>query len=116
MKTTQEVFESHILYILECNTESDITENYASDCTLLTNYGLFNGHNGVLSYNKFINEKLPSAEILFLNRAFCKDVAFLEWQAESPNLYVDDGVETFIIRKGVIQVQTIHFTMKIRTS
>ena len=41
MRTTAEVFDSHLLYTLDWDIESDIELNYAPHCYLISSYGVF---------------------------------------------------------------------------
>jgi hypothetical protein len=116
MRTTQEVFENHILLTLDWDQDLDITQNYSPDCDLLTSFGAFKGHDGVKSFLEIINQKLPDADYLYINRLWKGEIAFLEWQAESPVAFVDDGAESFLIRNGLIVSQTVHCTIRVRSS
>ncbi len=114
MRTTLEVLEKHILLTLDWDQIDDIEKNYSPNCVILTSFGCFMGHDGVKKYAEIINEKIPEADFLYINRMWNGEMAFLEWQAESAESYVDDGAESFLIRNGQILVQTVHFTVRER--
>lgn len=116
MRTTQDVFENHLLLILDWDQIDDIEKNYSPDCVLLTSFGKFYGHDGLRKFALILNEKIPDADLLFVNRMWAGEIAFLEWQAESAETYIDDGAETFLIQNGLIVTQTVHFIVHQRTS
>lgn len=39
------------------------------------------------------------------------DILLLEWKADSANAKVDDGIDTFMFRDGLIRVQTVRYTL-----
>lgn len=116
MRTTQEVFEHHLLLILDWDQIDEIEKNYSPDCSLLTSFGIFYGREGLRKFAKLLEEKIPDADYLYLNRLFYGEMAFLEWQAEAADSFVDDGAESFLIRNGLIVCHTVHFTVRQRTS
>jgi len=115
MRTTQEVFENHLLLILDWDQIDDIEKNYSPDCVLLTSFGTFYGHEGLRKFAALLNEKIPDADLLFVNRVCSGEIAFLEWQAESSETYVDDGAESFLIKNGLIVAQTVHLIVNQRS-
>jgi hypothetical protein len=38
-------------------------------------------------------------------------IGLLEWTAQSPGGSVSDGVDSYVVRDGLIQAQTIHYTL-----
>ena len=40
------------------------------------------------------------------------DVLFLEWVADSASTRVDDGVDTFVFRNGLIRAQTVRYSLQ----
>ena len=40
------------------------------------------------------------------------DVLFLEWAAVAAASRVDDGIDTFVFRDGLIRVQTVRYTLQ----
>jgi hypothetical protein len=39
------------------------------------------------------------------------ETAYLEWSARSGERRVEDGVDTFLVRDGLIVVQTVRYTV-----
>jgi hypothetical protein len=42
------------------------------------------------------------------------DVLFLEWAADAARTRVEDGIDTFVFRDGLIRVQTVRYTLQLR--
>jgi hypothetical protein len=53
---------------------------------------------------------LPDAKWDLRTQLFDEDVLFLEWSADSAVNRVDDGVDTFVFRDGMIRAQTVRYT------
>ncbi|HEX3018872.1 MAG TPA: hypothetical protein VHP36_01155 [Chitinispirillaceae bacterium] len=114
MRSTKEVFDSHLLYTLDWDIDTDIEINYAADCFLLSSYGAYYGSEGIRKAFSVLESQIPEADILYSNKTVHNDIAFLEWQAESDDAFIDDGADTFIIRNGKIVSQTMHYTIRSR--
>ena len=114
MRSTREVFESHLIYTLDWNQEVDIKTNFDEECFIITSYGTFFGHDGVRKLAQMQEVQIPEADILYTTKICRGELAFLEWQAESDDSYIDDGASTYLIRKGKIIAQTIHYTVRSR--
>ena len=52
---------------------------------------------------------LPTYKYKFDSLLVHNDIAFEEWEAESPDVVVKDGIDAFIIKNGKIRVQTIYY-------
>ena len=61
-----------------------------------------------------LESQIPEANFLYTTKTVYNEIAFLEWQAEAADSYIDDGVDTFIINNGKIVIQTMHYTVKDR--
>jgi hypothetical protein len=57
-------------------------------------------------------DDVPDAE-WDLSTVFAEDVLYLEWSAEAKGAgrRVDDGIDTFVFRDGLIRVQTVRYTV-----
>lgn len=114
MRSAKEVFDSHLLYTLDWNIDRDIEENYSSDCCLLTSYGAFFGRLGIRKALSVLEGQVPEADFLYTTKSIYNNLAFLEWQADSDDTYIDDGADTFVFRNGKIIAQTMHYTVRFR--
>ena len=41
-------------------------------------------------------------------------VLFLEWAADAARTRVEDGIDTFVFRDGLIRVQTVRYTLQLK--
>ncbi|NLE01411.1 MAG: nuclear transport factor 2 family protein [Fibrobacter sp.] len=113
-RTTQEVFDSHLLLTLDWDLQTDIETNYSPGCILLSSYGAFYGRKGIQNAFRILESQIPDADFLYKTKSVFGEIAFLEWQAESDDVYIDDGADTYLIREGKIIGQTIHYTLQKR--
>ena len=110
-RTTREVLADHLDHAVAGDIETDLQRNYASGVVVLTGFGVFHGHQGLQEANRLLQQQLPSATYQYRTVLDAGEIAFLEWSAASGAGRVDDGADTYHIRDGRIQVQTIHYTI-----
>jgi hypothetical protein len=110
-QSTRETFESHLQLRQAGDFESDLRLNYAEDVVVLAGSGMYHGHDGVRETRKLLVSRLPDSQYHYLTQRSSGDVAFLEWSADSPIAKVRDGADSFLVRDGLIRVQTIHYTV-----
>jgi hypothetical protein len=109
-RSTRDVFESHLRLRLQQKLEEDLALNYAPDVVQLTaTSGIRRGHDGVRSGARELARELPGARFEYVLCEVEGEIAFLVWNAESDRGSVLAGADTFLIRGGKIQVQTIQF-------
>jgi hypothetical protein len=111
-RRTEAVFCDHLELRRLGQVEIDIQRNSADDVVLLTTYGVFRGHDGVRRGAALLQSQIGNAIVTCVTRIVDGDVAFLEWTARSGDVVVDDGADTFVIRKGRIVKKTIHYTVR----
>lgn len=97
------------------DTEGDIERNYADDVVLLTGVGVLRGHGGVRESRAILAEDLPGGDFEYLTRLCHDEYAFLEWRGQSPDIHIEDGADSFVLRDGRIVMQSIHYTVRHRT-
>ncbi|MEB3982896.1 nuclear transport factor 2 family protein [Mycobacterium sp. 663a-19] len=108
-RTPQEVFAHHGK-ALAAGDLDEIVADYADDAVLITPAGVARGKHGAREVFAQLLDKLPDAAWDLKTRIFGGDVLFLEWAADSALNRVDDGVDTFVFRDGMIWAQTLHHT------
>lgn len=113
-RSTKDVFESHLLMTLNWGEKPDVQINYSPECVIISSEGIFYGHDGVVNALDKLNKKMHDADFLYTTKRYAGNIAFLEWQAEGDDYYIDDGTETFYIHDGFICAQTIHYTVRSR--
>ncbi len=85
--------------------------DYSDDALLIIPDGAMRGKDGVREgFQKLLGE-LPDATWDLPTQVYEEDILLLEWKAESETTRVEDGVDTFVFRDGLIRVQTIRYTL-----
>ncbi len=110
-RSTEEVFNDHLELAHIGDVDTDVSPNFAHDCVLLTSIGVFHGHKGVHEAADLLRQELPNARYEYRTRLVHDEMAFLQWTAIADGARVDDGADSFLIRDGVIQVMTFHYTV-----
>jgi hypothetical protein len=108
-RTPQEVFAHHG-QALAAGDLDGIVADYADDSVVITSAGVARGKDGVRGVFVSLLDDLPNADWDLKTLIFGGDVLFLEWAADSAVTRVDDGVDTFVFRDGMICAQTVHYT------
>ena len=109
-RTPQEVFQHHAETLIAGDLEG-IVSDYADDAVLITPDGVRQGKDGVREgFVKLLGE-LPQAEWQVPTQIFHDDLLFIEWSATSKDARVEDGVDTFLFRDGLIRAQTVRYSL-----
>ena len=87
-----------------------IVSDYADDALFITPDGVKHGRDGVREGFVKLLSDVPKADWEVPTQIFEDDVLFIEWKAESENAKVEDGIDTFVFRDGMIRVQTVRYT------
>jgi hypothetical protein len=110
-RTPQEVFQHHV-EALGAEDLDGILEDYAEDAVFITPDGVLRGKDGVRQgFEKLIGD-IPGASWELPTQTYEDDVLFLEWKATSSAARVEDGIDTFVFRDGLIRVQTVRYTLQ----
>jgi hypothetical protein len=108
-RTPEEVFAHHGK-ALGVGDLDEIVVDYADDSVLITPAGVSRGKDGIRNAFASLLDDLPNAAWDLKTQIFEGDVLFLEWTADSAVNRVDDGVDTFVFRDGMIRAQTVRYT------
>jgi ketosteroid isomerase-like protein len=108
-RTPQEIFAHHG-QALGAGDLDEIVVDYTEDSVVITSAGAARGRDGVRAAFVKLLDDLPDATWDLKNQVFEGDVLFLEWAADSRLNRVDDGVDTFVFRDGMIWAQTVRYT------
>ena len=109
-RTPEEVFQHHGEALAGANLDG-IVADYADDAIFITPDGIKRGKDGVREGFVQLLSDVPDAEWELKTVLFQDDILLLEWKAESENVKVDDGIDTFVFRDGMIRVQTLRYTV-----
>jgi len=109
-RTPQEVFDHHGEALMAEDLDG-IVDDYADDAVLITPEGVRRGKAGVREgFVKLLGD-VPGATWELPTMIFEDDILLLEWKAESEKVKVEDGIDTFVFRDGMIRVQTLRYTL-----
>lgn len=108
-RTPQEVFAHHGA-ALAAGDLDEIVVDYAEDSVLISPAGVARGKGAIRSLFATLLADLPDANWDLTTQLFDDDILFLVWTADSAVNRVDDGVDTFVFRDGMIRAQTVRYT------
>lgn len=114
-RTPTEVIQDHLTKRLQGNTKADIADNYHPDVILLSSFGVFRGHDGIVRSSDLLARELGDAKFAYNHVQIEGDYGFLEWSATQGNKDVCDGADAFVVRRGKIVMQTVHYTPHSKT-
>jgi ketosteroid isomerase-like protein len=109
-RTPQEVFQHNAEVLIEGDLEGIVTD-YADDAVFITPAGVRRGKDGVREGFMRLLEDVPSADWDVPTQNFEGDLLFIEWSADSEKTRVEDGIDTFVFRDGLIRAQTLRYTL-----
>ena len=109
-RTPQEVFQHHG-EVLMAEDLDGIVSDYTDDALFITPDGVRRGKDGVREGFVQLLGDVPGASWDLPTQIFEDDILLLEWKAESEKVKVEDGIDTFVFRDGLIRVQTVRYTL-----
>lgn len=110
-RSPQEVFAHHA-QALGAEDLDGIVADYADDAVIITPSRVLRGKDGVRENFVQLLGEVPQAAWDIKNSVYEGDAMLLEWAAEGGGNRIDDGVDTFIFRDGMIRLQTIRYTLQ----
>ncbi len=113
-RSTEQVLKSHLEYRKQHNLEEDIAHNYSPDLVVMTEWGTFNGLDGIRHTASILHEQLPEARYDYKEVLCEKEFGFLKWAGLSKDYQTLDGADSYVVRDGKIVFQSIHYTVKPR--
>ncbi|GAA2158275.1 SnoaL-like protein [Humibacillus xanthopallidus] len=109
-RTPEEVFAHHG-QSLGAEDLEEIIADYADDAVLVVQRKVYRGKDGAREVFTQLLSDVPQAE-WELDQTFADDVLYLEWKATGGGRRVDNGIDTFIFKDGMIRVQTVVYTVQ----
>ncbi len=110
-RTPNEVFAHHGQALAAGNLD-EILADYSEDSVVITSAGAARGNEGIRKMFVKLLDELPDAVWDLKNQILDGDVLYLEWTADSAANRVEDGVDTFVFRDGMIWAQTVRYTLQ----
>ena len=108
-RTPEEVFGHHA-QALGAGDLEDIVADYADDAILVVQKKVYRGKDGARQVFIQLLSDVPQAQ-WEVDTTYADDVLYLEWKATSSERKIEDGIDTFIFRDGMIRVQTVVYTV-----
>ena len=110
-RSPQQVFEHHVEALGAADLDG-IVEDYTDDAVFITPAGVKRGKDGIREAFTKLLADVPNADWALPTQIYEGDVLFLEWTATSAETKVEDGIDTFIFRDGMIRLQTVRYTVE----
>ena len=111
LRSPQQVFEHHV-QALGAGDLDGIVEDYTDDAVFITPAGVKRGKDGIREAFTKLLADVPNADWALPTQIYDGDVLFLEWTATSAETKVEDGIDTFFFRDGMIRLQTVRYTVE----
>lgn len=112
-RTPQEVFGHHAEALVGGDIDG-IVADYSDDAVFISPAGVLRGKDGVRQAFTLLLDELPQGKWEVPTAIFEDDALFITWTCRTANHQVDDGVDTFIFRDGLIRLQTVRYTRTAR--
>jgi hypothetical protein len=110
-RSPQEVFNHHA-QALGAEDLEEIVADYSDDAIFITPAGVLRGKDSIRqAFTKLLSE-VPQATWDLKTTIYEDDILFLEWGAEGGGNRIEDGIDTFVFRDGLIRVQTVRYTLQ----
>jgi ketosteroid isomerase-like protein len=104
-RTPDEVVQHHFKALGDGDLEEIMTD-YAVDAVLVTAAGVVRGRDAIRAGFGQLLTTMPNIAWASSAQVSAGDTVLLEWTADAGTVAVDDGVDTFVVRDGLIQSQT----------
>jgi len=113
-RSPQEVFQHHA-QVLGAEDLEGIVSDYTEDAIFITpEGGVLRGKDGVRrGFTKLLSD-VPRATWDLPTQIYEDDILLLEWKADSGKAKVEDGIDTFVFKDGLIRVQTVRYALQIK--
>lgn len=112
IRPTEDVLSDHLRSRQAGDLEGDLARNYDPRVVLLSAEGVHRGHDGVRTLAGVLHSYVPAGRYDY-GQILCEgDVGLLQWTAESDEVEVHDGADSYVVRDGRIVAQTIHYSTR----
>lgn len=108
-RTPQEIIDHHAEALLRGDV-ADVMSDYADDARFITEDGVVAGRAALTEAFTAVLEAFPRFDLTVETLVADGDVALLFWSADTAGHTITGGVDTFVVRDGLIHAQTARFT------
>lgn len=111
-RTPQQV-AAHHGQAMRAEDLDDLLQDYPETACVITSDTVTCGKEGIRTFFARFFQLLPRAQWTSstAKTTFADNILLLEWTADAARGSVSDGVDTLVFKDGLIQHQTIHFTV-----
>ncbi len=109
-RTPEEAFAHHA-QALGAGDLDEIVADYTDDAMFISPAGVRRGKEGIRAAFTQLLGDVPNASWDLKTQIYENDILFLEWAADAGATRVEDGIDTFVFRDGMIRVQTVRYTV-----
>ena len=111
MRTTKEVWEHHCVAFANADIDAVISD-FAEDAFYITTNKIIRGKEQIRElYDSHFKSLEKNSKSVIVSETMEGEIVFFEWTFESPTIRITDGVDTFIIKDGLIVAQTMRSTV-----
>jgi ketosteroid isomerase-like protein len=110
-RTPQEVLAHHSRALGAADLD-EIVADFADDAVMITPAGVKRGKQGVREAFTQLLADLPNAAWGVTRQVDVDGVVLLAWTADAAGTRADDGVDTFVVKDGMIRAQTVNYTLR----
>ncbi len=111
MRSTEEILDDHIRLRMEGKLEDDLARNYHPEVAVLTRDGVWHGHDGIRECAAGLKQWVPDAEFTITRKRVLGPYAMITWRARGDGAKACYGADSFVIRDGLIEMQSISFEL-----
>jgi hypothetical protein len=111
-RSTAEVLDDHLKRRAAEDLEGDLIHNYSPAVVLLCEHGPLHGRDAIRQSAEALAEQLPEASFEYPVKAVAGEYALLLWRAESPKATAEHGADSFVIRDGLIVMQSVVYELR----
>lgn len=109
-RTPEEIIDHHAAALAAGDIDA-IVADYAEDARFITGNGVVAGKAALKETFAAVLEQFPGFTLSVVSLVVDGDTVLLEWTADAHGHAITDGVDTFIIRDGLLDLQTARFTV-----
>ncbi|MEV5634089.1 hypothetical protein [Micromonospora tulbaghiae] len=111
-RSTEQVLRDHLQRRRDGDLDGDLRINYHPKVRLLSAEGVHHGHSGVRYLAGILRSYVHDGDYRYRQILTDGDVGMLVWSGRcvADETALHDGVDTYVIRGGLLVAQTIHYS------
>lgn len=109
-RTPEQIIDHHAAALAAGDVDA-VVSDYAENARFVTTAGVVAGRASLKETFAGVLDQFPGFTLSVVNLVVDGDTVLLEWTADALGHTITDGVDTFLIRDDLIQLQTARFTV-----